>query len=300
MGDQINMLSHLSTLEISNVKRAANRKRYAITKSEIEMNIKQVLSVAAEGEEQFVATLKSENASPERIEAATVAYRLRKNCADLLKPEDLGVVEKAHQEPDGDEQGENETDEEFKARKAKKAASCKSESQTGIEPGFKPAKKSEEAPVEDPRIEALFKSNQALADQVKALVEKNDRLELESIAKSEFGHVPGSTEDLAKTLKAARDAGPETEKTVRAALKSINEMVSKSDHLNEVGTSGSGMAGGAYQKIEALAEGLTMKADNGKEMTKAQKIAHVIAKTAEGRALYEQYNEEKRQAIKRM
>ena len=289
MGDQIKMLSHLSTLEVSNVKRAANRKRYAITKSESTVDIQKIMSVKAEGEEQFVATLKSEGATQDRIDAATAAYRIRKNCADVLKPEDMGVVAKAHKEPDGDEQGDDESDAEFKARKAKKSV-----------------KKSDVSPEMDARIEALFKSNAdllqknaELAGKVETLTAKSADLEFEAVAKSEFGHVRGSVSELAQALKAAHEAGPEAEKAIRNVLKSAEEITSKSAMLHEVGSSGGGTNGSAWQKIEALAGGLTMKSDSGKEMSKSQKIDYVVSKTAEGRALYEQYNREQDQAIKR-
>jgi len=140
-----------------------------------------------------------------------------------------------------------------------------------------------------------------LADQVKQLVAKNQELEFVSKAEREFPHVPGASIELAKTLKAAHDAGPEAEKVILAALKGVEELTSKSAMLQEIGTSGGGTtAGGAYSKIEALAAGLTMKSENGKELTKEQKVNYVISKTAEGRSLYEQYNEERRQLQKRI
>jgi hypothetical protein len=290
---EINMLSHLSTLEISNVKRAANRRTYAITKSEeAQMKIVQaVLSTPAEGETEFVATLKSAGADEKRIEAATAMYRMRKGFEDVLQPEDLGVTAKAHKEPDGDEQEEDESDEAFKSRmakaKAKKAKKCD-----------EPAHKSADPEVEA-KLSALFKSNQMLASQLQEQVAKSEQLEYVAKAEREFSHVPGSSADLAVALKAAHDAGPSAEKVLTAALKSVNELVSKSAMLREVGTAG-GTAGSAYQQIEALANGLTMKADSGKEMSKAQKVAYVTSNTAEGRALYAQYNEEQRQALKRM
>jgi hypothetical protein len=289
MNGQIKMLSNLSTLEVSTVKHAANRKRFAITKSETETMsdvIKAVLGVKAEGEDQFVATLKSAGADDKRIEAATAMYRMRKGFADVLKPEDLGVTTKAHEEPDGDEQMEGETDEEYKARKTKKK-SCKSADQSDA-PGL----------VADPRVEALFKSNQVLSEQVKQLVAKNQEMEYVAKAEREFSHVPGSAIDIARTLQAAHAAGPDTAKQIESALKSVNEIVSKSAHLQEFGSTGGGMAGGAYQKIQALANGLTMKSDKGREMTAEQKFNHVVTNTAEGRALYTQYLEEHRQAVK--
>jgi hypothetical protein len=288
----VQMLHSLSTLEISNVRRAANRGKYAITKSEKIMSLKAVLSTPAEGEEQFVATLKSAGADATRIEAATAAYRLQKGFADVLQPEDFGVA-KAHKEPDGDEREEMDEEDEEDEKKSKKSkkniAGSKSNDQTATTKS-----------ADDARLVAVMKTAEVLSAQVKELSAKNEMLEYVSIAKSEFAHVPGSVEQLAVTLRDAHNAGPAVEKTILAALRSTNEITAKSDHMREIGTNGGGQTGGAYQKIEALASGLTMKSDSGKEMSQAQKIAYVTSNTAEGRELYKQYNEEKRQLIKRM
>jgi hypothetical protein len=303
MAEHLKMLGHGSILEISGVKRAANRKRFAVTKSESTTMsiISAVLATKAEGEEQFVATLKSEGADEKRIEAATAMFRMNKGFADILEQGDLekaGIVAKAHKEPDGDEmeQEEDETDEAFKARKAKKAAkAAKSAAQVVAQP----VRKSAEV-VEDPRLEQVMKSNQALMDQVKGLVEKNQMMEFTTKAEREFSHVPGkSTAEIALALKAAHDVGGETEKTILASLRSVEQLVAKSAMLGEIGVSGSGMAtGGAHQKLVALASGLTMKSESGKEMTPAQKYAYVAKNTAEGRDLYAQYLAEQAQAQK--
>jgi len=294
----IKMLTNLSTLEISNVKKAANRKRYAITKSETAMDIKQVVTVVAEGEAEFVETLKSEGASAERIEAETALYRIQKNCADVLKP----VEKKAHEEPDKDdeEQMDGESDEAYKARAKKsgfepKKKAAKADNQTGIDPNFKPAHKSAEEAVMDEKVEALFKCmNEKLAAVEKInqeLVAKNERLEYVAKAEREFAHAPGSAEEIATVLKSAHDAGPEAEKTIVEQLKRMNDFVAKNETIMQsMGVAGQPAGNGdAMAKIEALASGLTMKAESGKEMTKEQKISYVISKTAEGRDLYAQY-----------
>jgi hypothetical protein len=282
------MLLHTDTLEVSNVKRAANRKKFAVSKSEISMStVNAVISTPVEGEEQYVATLKSAGADAARIEAATAMFRLRQGYADVLKPEDLGVStksKKAHEEPDGDE--EMEMEEEEKAKKSKKSV---------VAPVSKSADLSPEMHA---RVEAVFKSNELLAQQVKELTAKNELAEYTAKAEREFSHVPGSRVELAATLKAAHDAGPDAEKRILSALSATNDIVRKSAMFQDIGTMGGGGAADAHSKIQALAAGLTMKAENGNEMTPAQKYNYVITKTAEGRTLYNQYIEERKQAVK--
>ena len=298
MGDTVKMLLYTDTLEVSGVKRAANRKKFAITKSEISMSVvNAVIATPVEGEEQFVATLKSAGADAKRIEAATAMFRLRSGFADVLKPEDIGVLAKAHKEPNGDEQGDDESDEEYKARKAKKSKNA--EHQTGIDTNFKPVHKSADLPPETKaQLEAMFKSNEMLAKQVKDLTEQRELTEYTAKAEREFAHVPGSSVELAKTLKAAHDAGPEAEKVILVSLSATNEMAQKSELFQDMGSTGGGLAASAHQKIQQLVNNLTMKSADGKEMTAAQKYTYVISETAEGRELYRQYNAEQDQRIK--
>jgi hypothetical protein len=285
------MLTSTETLEVSNVRRAANRKRYAITKSEANVMkdpkiIQAVLSTAAEGEEQLVATMKSAGADEKRIEAATALYRLNKGFADVLKPEDLKVlIGKAHEEPDGDEQGDDESDVEYKARMAKRIKKARKsadavggDADAGLDPEVLK------------RVEAVMKSNENLVKEVQGLKTAKEQLEYVAKAEREFKHVPGSPAELAVTLKAAHDAGPEAEKTILAHLRSVEEISAKSALFGEIGTSGGGAGPtDANAKIQALAEKLTMKADSGKEMTPAQKYSYVLTHTPEGRALYREY-----------
>ena len=278
----MNMLTHLSTLEISNVKKAANRKRYAITKSEKKMSVdtKQVVTVVAEGETEFVETLKSEGASEDRIAAEVAIYRIKKNCADVLPK-----VAKAHKEPDGDEQGADESDDAY----MKRAKKC------GFEPKKKTAKSADsQEPEMDAKVEAMFKSmNEKLETVEKSnreLTDRNRKLEYITKAEKEFPYAPGSTEENAMLLKSAHDAGPKAEEAMLANLKRMSEFVQKNQTIMQA----SGVAGGATghgdaeAKMQALAKSITMKSEDGRPLTDAQRMVQVM-KTAEGRELYNQY-----------
>lgn len=298
----ITMLTNLSTLEVSSVKRAANRGRFAVTKSESPMSkdaLKAVLATPAEGEVEYIATLKSAGADEARIEAATAMYRMRKGFADVLKPEDLGVTVtvKAQTKPDGDDDEEEELPATKRAKKSKSQPTAKSADAGGTEL----------APELESKLEAvmktndgLVKANESLAKQVREIVEKSEDQAYAHQAEREFAHVPGSAQELAKTLKAAHAAGPEVEKTILAQLKMTEEVVAKSALLGDLGSTGGGgpASGSAYGKIEALAAQLTMKADNGREMTQAQKVTYVTSRTAEGRRLYSEYLTEHDRAVR--
>ena len=69
--NSINMLTNLGTKELSLVRRGANNKRFALTKSEdvmpLEELLKSVLETPAEGEDNLVASLKSAGADEEAI-----------------------------------------------------------------------------------------------------------------------------------------------------------------------------------------------------------------------------------------
>ena len=266
-------LTDLKTLEVSNVRRAANKKRYAITKSETAMKTAiAVLSTPAEGEDKLIATLKSAGADDKRIEAETAAYRIKKGFADVLKAD----------APPAEEM----TEEQKKAKKAAEEAAAMEAAESAV-----PAAKSAE-------MEAVMKSNAdlvaksaALEAMVKGLIDASKTQEYVSKAEKDFAHVPGSADEIAAVLKSAAAAGPETLKGIETILAQTNEIVSKSAMLQNFGVPGAGPGshGSAWERIEQLAQQLTMKSDRGVEMTKEQKIAHVTTKTAEGRAAYREY-----------
>lgn len=289
------MLTRMQTAELSLVKRGANKKSYAFAKSENAMNpIHAVMSAPAEGEEQFVALMKSAGASEERVEAAVAAYRLQKGFADVLKSEDLAVIAKAagykkaaKKGEDDEEESDDEEDDkdDMPFGKKKKAATKKS-----AEPDFAQLDAATRA-----QVQAVFKSNEELTQKsanlegiVKTLLDERTMGEYVAKAK-EFSHVPGKPEEIAVLMKSAHDSSPELAKGLEKLLQSMNEIVSKSALLGTIGSSGSGgsSGGSAWAKLEAMADGLVMKSSDGK-LSKEQALARVM-KSAEGRVLYAEY-----------
>lgn len=297
MPPNVKMLTNLGTHEISLVKSAANRKRYAITKSEEDkMKIaKAVIETPAEGEEQLIATLKSAGADEKRIDAAVAAYRIQKGFADVVTAEDMEAVAKA-MEPVA------------KAKKAKEEDPAEPDEDDDM-PAFlkkKKAKKSAELevpslealpPEQRAQVEAVFKSNATLMNQVTALtntvqglISTNTEKEYVAKAAAQYKHVPGSHAELGQLLKSAHENGIGA--GIEKLLGTVNELVQKSGLMTTLGSPGGGAGatgGSAWTRIEQLAGGLTLKSEKGVEMTVAQKVWHVCTKTAEGKALYHQY-----------
>lgn len=292
--ETIKMLSNLHTAEVSLVRRGANRKRYAITKSEeyhMPFNpkvLEAVLKTAAEGEDKLIATLKAAGADEKRIDAAVAQFRVQKGFADVVTAEDAELIAQATGVAKKDETDPDEPDDDDmpallkkKAKKTKKSA----------EPDL-----SQLAPETRAQVEAVFKSNEALVGQVesltgmvKTLVDNGAKSEYVAKAAKEFSHIPGTPDEIGIVLKSAHDASPELGAGIEKLLGMVNGLVRKSALLGSVGsTGGAGAGGSAWERIQTLATGLTMKAGD-KDMTPEQKIAYVTEKTAEGRALYKEY-----------
>lgn len=249
--------------------------------------IKAVISTPAEGEEQFVATLKSAGADENRIAAAVAAFRIQKGFADVLKSEDVEAVLKAggFKFPPKKKDDEDMTDEEKAAAKKKATKKSGELDLAGL------------APEAQAQVQAIFKSHEALEaktgrleEVVKSLTEATLTREYVAKAAKEYSHIPGTAAELGLVLKSAHESSPELAKGLEKILSAVNGLVQKSALLSPSGVAGGAApAGSAMQRIETLAHGLTLKADNGKEMSKEQKVTYVCTKTAEGAALYREY-----------
>lgn len=298
-GANITALTNSRTAEISLVKSPANRKPFATTKSENPMPIKDtlvaVLNTPAEGEEQFVASLKSAGADDARLEAAVANYRLQRGYADVVKAEDMDLVAKAAYGKKSKKKGnpfgkddDDDDDDDEDVKKSKKSAvelTLKAAEVAALPDGIRAS------------IELMMKSNQMLADQVKSLsgtvqelADSRDSAVLTAKAQTEFAHIPGmSHEQVGAMMKSASKAGVGDD--MIKMLKTINEVSKSSGIFRMAGSAGGGNGGGAsaQAKVEALAESLTLKSADGTPMSKAQKIQHVLEHTSEGKALYHDY-----------
>ncbi len=268
----ITMLSGTKTRELTLTVAGANGRRFAVAKSSgaKEMNFAeiaaQVLAEPAEGEDKLIESLKKSGATEEQIEASVGHYRMQQGFKDQVSPEMFGEIAKA--------------------------AAYVTET-----PNPKPVMKKEPKPAPTPDIpEAVQKSLDAKDTEIAALRksvadEKKARERGELIAEVEksFPHVPGkSAEELADMLLAARAAGGDLEKSLRAQWSEVNKSIEASELLR---TSGSALAknitGGAIDTMNAKTKELVAKSAG--ELSFDQAFVQVM--DAEP-ALYEQYLQE--------
>lgn len=151
-------------------------------------------------------------------------------------------------------------------------------------------------PTEDPVLKGLPPQVQALiADLQKraqtaeeiAKAEKEARITKEYVAKAaQFTHLGINAEELGPVLKSLAEVNPEGYAKLEATLKAANTAIEKSALFQEVGKSGSGTTGGAWEKIEKKAEEIR-KSDPS--LTQEQAVAKVMR---EEPALYAEYIKE--------
>jgi hypothetical protein len=98
-----------------------------------------------------------------------------------------------------------------------------------------------------------------------------------------------ANQELGLMLKSAHDMSPDFAHGFEGLLGRMDEMVKSSDLLTTQGAVAKANAGGAWEKIQALADGMVQKSvEGGNEMTNAQAQALVL-KTEVGAALYKEY-----------
>lgn len=237
-GKVINMLTGVKTKELSLVRRGANNKRIALTKSEDHQMefaklLKSVLATEAEGEKELVATLKAAGANDEAVEVAVANFRIQSGFKDKLSKETFAEVAKAAG---------------FEVEKAEEkkpnpfAEKAEDETEDPKKPGFfmngkkMPTAKSVEIPAEmqkafdeqNATIAALKKTADESSATVVALRKEAELKGHIAKCEKEFAHVPGlSSEEmgvkLQKAYEVSEDFGKSQEKewaTVSAALKS--------------------------------------------------------------------------------
>lgn len=297
----ITMLSGLQTVELTLTKRGANNRRYAVTKSHGEFTmepevLKALMETPAEGEEAFVATLKSQELTDEKIAAAVASFRVQKGMKDLVDPKLMGEVAKAA----GAEVA--------KATDMKEGVDSKKPDATSGKPdprakaGVGPVKKSIDLSGLNAetraQVEAVFKSHAAMAEKasqvdelhamVKSLRDEAEKKEYVAKAAREFSHLPMQSEELGLMLKSAAGVSEDFAKGFETLLGRMDEVVSKSDAFTTMGAAHTMKSGGAWSKIEQLAEGMVQKSTGDTPLTKAQAIDFVL-KSEEGKRLYAEY-----------
>lgn len=296
----ITMLSGLTTAELTLCKRGINERRFAVTKSGgLSMDpevLQAIMGTPAEGEVEFVKTLKSQGVTDEeKVSAAVASFRVQKGLKDLVDAKTMASVAKAA----GYEQTDKAvTPNEGKDDKKPDATSGKVDPKA--KQGQGPVKKSLDLSQLDDesrkQVEAVFKSHDSMIARTAALEEvvksmQADAAERQYVAKAQkdYGHLPLEERQLGLMLKSAHEFSPEFAQGFETLLGRMDEMVTKSAMLTTMGAVRKANEGGAWAKIDTLAKGMVRKSvEGGSNLTHAQAI-DLVLKTEEGAELYREY-----------
>lgn len=254
----INALTDLETLEVSLVKRGANRKKFAFAKAEELMSgLDEVLKAVLETEtddENKVAEIFGKDLSERGASAVKGALRLLSAFKDEL-PGDVfqKLTRIAGQEESAADDMEDDME---KAKKAGEDYQYDSPVEKSMD--------TQELPEEmRAKVEQLFKAHGdaiAKAEALERVVEKmrSDAAEKECVAKAEkqFGALPGkSAQEIGRILKSVQDTDSKMATQLEELLASANDVIVKSGLFSEAGSNQSEGAS-AWERIEAIAKGI--------------------------------------------
>ena len=269
MPDAINLLSGLSVEELSVVKRGANGKRIAMTKDyamEFNETVKNVVETPAEGEAEFLETLKSHKLTEEQQASAVAQFRFSKGFKDKVSDEVHAEVAKAagysiakakakKEEDEEDEDEDKDLPAFLQGKKGKKA-----EMEEGMKKRFDD--QSEELAAMRKSDEAKDKLLKSANDRIEKIEKKAERDSLVVRCEKEFPYVPGMTADTqADILISVGDAKSREaiEKSWKASSKAAesNELLKTLGNNDDQDTDGT-----ANERLnKAVAERMTKSAD---------------------------------------
>jgi len=262
---------NIKPVEVSSVKKGANRKKFFLIKEMMDMEqlVELLKEIQLENEEKVDTVFKElSDKAKEAVKSVLkilVAYQdelpsdLLKRLADLLG---YGYPE-------------------YPAPEVKASAE---EVKPEVKPEAKPEEKSELPPELQSKLESLWKERE---DLKKALDEEREkRIQKEYLEKAqEFRYVPDSQENIANLLRALDEKVPELKDTIFKVLNSYREAVNQAGILKEFGNDTS-IGFSAWSKVEAMANSLIEKDST---MTKPMAIEKILKEHPE---LYEQYLQE--------
>ena len=246
--------------------------------------LKAVLETPAEGEDQFIATLKSAGMTDQaKIDAAVTKYRMQKGLADkfddgdddvFLKAAGLEVTPKA--DPKKDEPAKKSDPKPDESAVAKAVSALGPELKAILEPIIK---SNAEKDVQIGELSTVVKSLQE--DKVTATyVQKADKLDF----------VPGNSEKLGLMMKSAYGVSDDFGKQIETLFGQVNTIVEKSSLLTSAGHPFLTEGQDAWTEIEEIAKGMVQKSSDA-SMTQAKAI-DLVLKTESGADLYRRYLKE--------
>lgn len=168
------------------------------------------------------------------------------------------------------------------------------------------------------QMEAVFKGHAELVQTNKELIQKNTELSQQIAVEREtrvmkafeekasaYDRLGAPKEKLAKILKTVSEANPEMQAELESILKSANEQLAMGDEfggiMEETGSraSGSGATGGSAQaRLDAMIDGYVAKSGE-EELTRSQ-IARKIQKSAEGKRLVAEIDQDNERMKRRI
>lgn len=136
-------------------------------------------------------------------------------------------------------------------------------------------------------VEAIFKANQDLQNELDALKRVTRKKEMVSKAATEYSNLGLPVEEVADALMAIEDAAPKAGIRIQKMLAAANEQVGKGSLFAEYGSSHpGGHVGNTWEAIQKAAEGYVAK--SGTPMTREQAVERFLD-TAEGKRMYAEY-----------
>jgi hypothetical protein len=294
----INMLTNVQTAEVSLVRRGANNKRFALTKTkdqtmQISELLKTVLDTEAEGEAKLVETLKAQGSDQDSIDVAVANFRIQSGFKDKLSKEQFEEVAKAAgfevtkaKKADDDEEDEGNP---FGGKKKKKTAKSHV-------PADMPVEMRKAFDEQAAALETLRKESDEKDARIEKIEKESIRKELVAKCASEFSHVPGmNAEEMGTMLQKAYEVSEDFGKQLEGQWAETSVALKKSSLLQTQGTTHSSHDGSsAMGKMEALAKEYIAKDPN---MTHDVAIGKVMGDHPE---LYNEYlNENPAQLGKR-
>ena len=268
-------LRELETLEVSLVDKGANKRVFAIKKSEKrEMDvIEAILAAPFEKSEAILERLRKAELSEQAVEGIKSAVQIlsafQEEVPENLIKELMSLGGLSKQE---EEEEETEPTEESPEGVEEPPAKEEEEEEDALEKKLDGLPKDMKA-----MVEQLFKSNkdavkkaEELEIQIKKAADEKRLFECVEIAKSDFSSLPANAEQLAVFIKSLD--GSDNSEFVLGLLRSSNEMISKGSLTSEIGKSTSSTnENSAIAKAERMAEAI--QKENG--ITKVKALADV-------------------------
>lgn len=279
--DDIYEMEKLDTIGVSLVREGANGKVFAVKKSKGDtMNmeeIKAVLDVPAENEEQFDIVMKGKAVSKAAVVGKAMmrlmsAFRDEMDddmMAELSKqmgfPRDAANLQNQHKM---EQEKQEEEDMMKKIAATKKQYDGKKDDEEDMKEDMMEekgcgVKKSKELEFVMKEKEELVQKAKKLADELQAEKDARRQREFVTKAKEQYGHVPIAADALGTLIKHSYDSSESLGKGIEELLSKVESVVKSSNLFQETGTNLSQFAngGGAWGKIQKMAKEYTQKSD---------------------------------------